>query len=134
MRALVFLMISILCFSACSKQDDNSQDLNMNKPIAKNAITVNSFSGKWEGSTVHLQFQISGDFSKVSEFQVLSGSSNTQLCLIGVLSVQSNSSDTESFSFIDTHPKSSPVYYMIGIKNLDGTVTYLNNIVSVSDN
>lgn len=134
MKLPVALVISLLSLSACSKQDDHPLGLSIIKTATKNNLTVTAFSGAWEGSTVHLQFQTSGDLSGISEFQILSGSSNTQLCMIGTLKVSDNASSVEQFSFTDTNPKSSPVFYMIGVKNTNGDITYFNNIVRVSEN
>ncbi|TAN01374.1 MAG: hypothetical protein EPN39_02275 [Chitinophagaceae bacterium] len=130
MKPTAFIVLMFLSLSACSKQDSDLA-FPVKKTVTNQGASLVDFSGKWDHGAVQLQFTLSGNLSNVTAFKIFSGSSSNQLCLIGELDVTVIQTPS-TFSFNDPAPKGSPTYYMIGIEDNQGHITYLNSILSVS--
>lgn len=125
---ILFLLFSL---SACSKQDTYigtpSKEMQ-----ADEGLTITNFSGRRTDEGIHLRFRTAGDLSQISSLKIFSGSSSNELCIIGTVNVK-NDEPSAYFSFDDTYPKGPPTYYMIGVEDLSGTVTYVNKIWTIYD-
>jgi hypothetical protein len=130
MKLIVFILLLFFSLSACSKQDSHLP-VPVERTLADQGMSLISFSGVWNQGSVQLQFALSGDLSKITDVKIFSGSNSNQLCLIGELAVNKLQASA-GFSYTDPAPKGSPTYYMIGIEDNQGHVTYVNNILSVS--
>lgn len=130
MRSVSVIFLLFISLSACSKQDSDPV-VPVKKVTAYQGISVTGFSGVWNQNTVQLSFSLSGNLSGFTAIKIFSGNSSNQLCLIGEMTVTGTQTPA-TFSYSDADPKGSPTYYMLGIEDSQGHLTYLNNILGVS--
>jgi hypothetical protein len=121
----LFLLTAL---QACSKIDDHFA-IPQQAEVQTANTAIHQFAGYAQGNTVHLSFSYNGNLSEVAAFRIYSGIDSHQLCAIGELPI--SSSTTTSFEFVDAHPKGDPTYYLIGIIDLQGHITYANVILPV---
>lgn len=130
MKLIVFILLLFFSLSACSREDSHLP-VPVKRTVSGQGMRLINFSGIWNQGSVQLQFALSGDLSDIADVKIFSGSSSNQLCLIGELAVNKIQVPA-AFSYTDPAPKGSPTYYMVGIEDNKGHITYVNNILSVS--
>ncbi|MBX5438850.1 MAG: hypothetical protein IRZ29_04840 [Thermoflavifilum sp.] len=129
MKKISTLLFLLLALNACSKIDDHFA-VPQQPVVQTETSAISEFTGYAQGNTVYLSFTYKGDLSQVAAFRIYSGVDSHQLCAIGELQITSK--DAGHFQFTDTHPKGDPTYYLIGIVDQQGHITYANLILPVS--
>jgi len=127
-KMLIISLFLLTALQACSKMDDHFT-VPQQATVQTANTAIHQFTGYAQGNTVHLTFSYNGNLSQVAAFRIYSGVDSHQLCAIGELSI----SDTTvtNFEFVDAHPKGDPTYYLIGIVDQQGHITYANLILPV---
>ncbi|MCL6524716.1 MAG: hypothetical protein K6T34_08625 [Thermoflavifilum sp.] len=130
MKKNIYLFLFLgFSLAACSKADDHFAVPQQQTAVVEHTI-LSGFTGYAQGNVVQLSFTYTGDVSQVSAFRIYSGVDSHQLCAIGEIQISDMSKAT--FSFTDNHPKGDPTYYLVGIVDRQGRITYANQILSVS--
>ncbi|MBX2931631.1 MAG: hypothetical protein KF781_06790 [Chitinophagaceae bacterium] len=129
MKKLFGLLLTIILFTSCTKQDNfiaPTEDNNSQLFFKDANLAVRSIL-----ATASTNASIKIDFStlyekNITKIELMSGETPNYLCAIYTVNITINSSQLKNYSTIEDNPKSQTMYYMIRYTLANGDWGYTN--------
>jgi hypothetical protein len=119
--------LTIVFLFSCTKTDVTRPQQINDSP----AVEIKSFTATADNGKVSIQFSTSLQ-QNLQYFEIFSGSSGNQLCVITQIPVQNSlKGQITNYSFEDLNPKGNPTYYMLAYVGTDSTVQYDSQLLNV---
>jgi len=127
MKALLAVLITGMIMTSCSKKEVTAPEQSASSAgifYRDNNIAVSDMNSEQvNATTLDIHFATLYQ-NNIQTIEVMSGSSENQLCSIFSENVTSNSESVKKYTVTDSHLKGTTMYYMIRYSLTDGTWGY----------
>ena len=131
MKSLIAVLSLSVILVSCSKQALVIPQATQNIFYKDGNIAVSSMTAvKKDAATVTVNFATLYQ-NNIQKIELMSGTSENQLCTINAMDIKCNSHDTQSYTVDDTNLKGQTMYYMLRYTLTTGDWGY-TPLVSVS--